>query len=712
MITLKKLHLKNFLSHIDTELDFSESSRLLIDGNSGSGKSSLVEALLWVLYGEGRTENRNLVHKGKKKAEVSIILENDDTGVTTEIVRTATSGGKHTLAAFTVTKNGEREASPLTGIRELQAWIEKDLIGASYLLFVNSVVHTQDGGDLFVQQSAIKRKELLLEIVKANDFDEYLERTKAKLSELKTEEAQHEASLGELRSFVSSLEGRVASKPDLVKRIKELKETIANSTKQLEELEKKNDITMELNTEIRNLEVQKTQAEFDLMPLQQKLDEIRMTEEVLSKMDKVEEVLEEVRSEKEKKEKELDDIRIKIEEESKAEKKRKEYEAAKPDYHEESFTSREEFLNKQLVEASHMENCPSGDKCPYMSKRIQSLASISNSISELAKEKAAKKQAYDAWEIGLREFTRENTETASSIDLTGNMIALQKEVSELTRRYDELMVKKADKATWEALVAKKGEYIADHSKAEWVVADFKRQIEEKKKEFREFPADLTTTIRTVRGEVDRLNRELSREEAMLETIEGDEKSLSEFLARIKDIQKVKLPAIKEKKEKLESLKSAFGNNGIKSVVIDYMLPKLEDSINTILERLCDFQVRLDTQSEKASGEGVKEGLFIRITNDIGEELPYEAYSGGEKLKITVAISEALAGLQKVGFRAFDELFVGLDPESTESFAMVLERLQERFSQVMCISHLSEIKDLFENKLTCVKSNGITAVNHA
>jgi exonuclease SbcC len=118
---------------------------------------------------------------------------------------------------------------------------------------------------------------------------------------------------------------------------------------------------------------------------------------------------------------------------------------------------------------------------------------------------------------------------------------------------------------------------------------------------------------------------------------------------------------------------------------------------------------LDTQAPKTSGDGMKEGLFITIRNDVGEELPYENYSGGEKLKITVAIAEALGGLQKVGFRVFDELFIGLDQDSTEAFASVLERMQERFPQVVCISHLQEIKDLFDEKLTCVKINGVTKI---
>ena len=102
-----------------------------------------------------------------------------------------------------------------------------------------------------------------------------------------------------------------------------------------------------------------------------------------------------------------------------------------------------------------------------------------------------------------------------------------------------------------------------------------------------------------------------------------------------------------------------------------------------------------------------EGLFINIYNEAGEEFDFNNYSGGEKLKITVAISEALAELQRISFRVLDELFVGLDDESTQSFAEIVDTLQSRFSQLICISHLPNIKDAFAERLTVVKQNGIS-----
>jgi exonuclease SbcC len=168
--------------------------------------------------------------------------------------------------------------------------------------------------------------------------------------------------------------------------------------------------------------------------------------------------------------------------------------------------------------------------------------------------------------------------------------------------------------------------------------------------------------------------------------------------------------VKEDIECLELLKEAFSPRGVKAVVIDYLVPQLEERINGVLSQMSDFRIRLDTQKATVDEEGVKEGLFITVINDHQEELPFASYSGGEKVKITIAISEALASLMnQIGFRIMDENIVSLDKESTESFVVVLEKLQQKFPQLFVISHLQEVKDIFEKKITVVKVNGTSKI---
>jgi DNA repair exonuclease SbcCD ATPase subunit len=57
----------------------------------------------------------------------------------------------------------------------------------------------------------------------------------------------------------------------------------------------------------------------------------------------------------------------------------------------------------------------------------------------------------------------------------------------------------------------------------------------------------------------------------------------------------------------------------------------------------------------------------------------------------------------------DENIISLDKESTEGFVIVLEKLQERFPQLLVISHLQEVKDMFEKRIEIIKVNGISKI---
>ena len=158
-------------------------------------------------------------------------------------------------------------------------------------------------------------------------------------------------------------------------------------------------------------------------------------------------------------------------------------------------------------------------------------------------------------------------------------------------------------------------------------------------------------------------------------------------------------------ELLELLKGAFSPNGLKAIVIDYILPMLEDKINSVLSQLSSFRIKLSTQKSSVDGEKTIEGLWITIVNDQNEEMAFESYSGGERVKVTVAIFSGLSSLSHFGMNIFDETIVGLDSETIESFAEVILKLKENVSQLIVISHIQDIKNLFEEVIEVKKVNG-------
>src|SRR5450756_771238 len=65
------LRLSGFLSYREpAELDFTGFNLACISGNNGAGKSSLLDAITWALFGQARRKDDDLINSGAKAAEV------------------------------------------------------------------------------------------------------------------------------------------------------------------------------------------------------------------------------------------------------------------------------------------------------------------------------------------------------------------------------------------------------------------------------------------------------------------------------------------------------------------------------------------------------------------------------------------------------------------------------------------------------------------
>jgi DNA repair protein SbcC/Rad50 len=69
---LKDIKLHNFISHSDTTLTFNRGITIFV-GHNGSGKSSIIDAITFALFGEHtRKSNKNLVQRGCQSSSVSL----------------------------------------------------------------------------------------------------------------------------------------------------------------------------------------------------------------------------------------------------------------------------------------------------------------------------------------------------------------------------------------------------------------------------------------------------------------------------------------------------------------------------------------------------------------------------------------------------------------------------------------------------------------
>jgi exonuclease SbcC len=102
--------------------------------------------------------------------------------------------------------------------------------------------------------------------------------------------------------------------------------------------------------------------------------------------------------------------------------------------------------------------------------------------------------------------------------------------------------------------------------------------------------------------------------------------------------------------------------------------------------------------------------FNILVEDGGEFYPITRYSGGEidmiAVSVRVAISEYLMRFGPEGetysFLIFDEIFGSQDQEHREKMIQMLRSLEQRFPQIIAISHISDVQGQFDNTLLVVE----------
>ena len=153
--------------------------------------------------------------------------------------------------------------------------------------------------------------------------------------------------------------------------------------------------------------------------------------------------------------------------------------------------------------------------------------------------------------------------------------------------------------------------------------------------------------------------------------------------------------------RLKILERAFGRNGVQALLIEQVLPTIQDSTNELLDRLTGGEMRVSftTQRKLKSRDAMAETLDIQIRDNVGER-PYEMYSGGEAFRVNFAIRIALSRLlaQRAGARlqtlVIDEGFGSQDPIGRQRLIEAINTIRPDFAKVLVITHIDQLKDSF------------------
>jgi exonuclease SbcC len=242
------LTISGFLSYRDSaELDFTGFDLACIAGANGAGKSSLLDAVTWSLFGQARKRDDSLINSQEDTAEVSLVFTYE--GNIYRVMRTKPRN-KTTVLEFHILQgapNGgvtkEELASglwkPLTErtLRDTEARIQETL-RLDYETFVNASFFLQGKADQFTQQRPGDRKRILSSILGLEIWETYRQRAGDQRRAIENEINALDGRMQEIASELAEEKSRSARLQTLEVDLSEISQVRSKQEANLENIRK------------------------------------------------------------------------------------------------------------------------------------------------------------------------------------------------------------------------------------------------------------------------------------------------------------------------------------------------------------------------------------------------------------------------------------------------------------------------------------------
>jgi DNA repair exonuclease SbcCD ATPase subunit len=238
MILFKKIRWKNFLStgnHF-SEIDFTKHKTNLIIGSNGAGKSTILDALTFSLFGKpfrkiNKPQLLNSVNEKDCKVEVEFSVGSTEWKVT--------RGIKPNI--FEIERDGKQIDQSSAAVDQ-QKWLEQNVLKMNYKSFTQIVILGSSTFVPFMQLPAAHRREVIEDLLDIKIFSSMNSVIKEKIrqskDEIKTLELKKESLSEKVKmqqNFIEELESRG-------------KENIKKKTEMIQSLDKEVEIFMRENS--------------------------------------------------------------------------------------------------------------------------------------------------------------------------------------------------------------------------------------------------------------------------------------------------------------------------------------------------------------------------------------------------------------------------------------------------------------------------------
>ena len=227
-----RLELRNFLAYRAPEPIVFEGIELAcLTGANGVGKSSLLDAITWALWGKARARrDEDLIHLGQNDMQVSIDFAQD--GLRYRVRRRRSRAGRSRRGALELMvydKDSFPRVISEDGARQTQEKINQ-ILRLDYETFVHSAFLQQGRADAFTLKTAAERKRILADILSLEQWTEYEDAVKTRLNGIASQ-------IDIVKHDIKRVDEEIARAPQLTDDLNELLAALAEARERLTQAE-------------------------------------------------------------------------------------------------------------------------------------------------------------------------------------------------------------------------------------------------------------------------------------------------------------------------------------------------------------------------------------------------------------------------------------------------------------------------------------------